>query len=314
MNSLTVLCIFTLLVGVFSHAKLEYPKPYNPNPSTTSPCGGAAALLLPSAIWTQGDSLNITWTIVASDGNGVVSMAIDTTGGLAFTSAQAVSIPLVGTNPTTGPNRPYTYTFTVPMDLTCTSSNKMCPVQVKTSANWFACTNVEVRAYVAPSASSTGSSSDPTADVNAVQCETISGSSGVIFCNGKIGANVQIGAGETAYNVDQYVKNTYYQNINKTTVFANGTSNPECGILYKDFLCDLSFPPCGTAVSTGLRTGGSCQKQCSDTMTACGVTNIHVGLYPCDSYPLTCFGCRLSVVSLMASVVLPLFMTIYNRL
>jgi len=313
MKSLTVICVFTLLIGVWSHARLQYPKPYNPNPSQATPCGGAAALTIPAAIWTQGDTLNMTWVIVAGDGNGQVIMSIDTSGGTSFSGPNAVNIPLVGTNPTSGDNKPYYYNFQVPLSLTCTSANKMCPVQVH-SASWYACTNVEVKAFVAAASSTGGSGDDHTAAVDAVQCETVTAASLISYCLDIVGTDVQIGAGETPKGVDDYVKNTFYQNINNTNVFLNGTNNPECRVLYKNFLCESSFPPCGAAVTTGLRTGGSCRQQCMDTMAACGVTNIHSGLYNCDSYPLTCFACRFSTVSLMASILLPLFMAIYNRL
>jgi len=316
MNRLTIVCVLTFIIGVFGHAKLEYPKAYNPNPSTAAPCGGAAALTLPAAIWTQQDVLNITWTVVAGDGNGQVLMTIDTTGGTTFTAANPnrVDITLNGMNPTSGTNKPYLFTFTVPSTLVCTSTNGMCPVQVH-SSGWYACTNVQVRAYVAPSSGggSTGSSG-PTANVNAVQCQTITGASGVNYCSDKLGADVQIGSGETPDGVDLYVRNTFYQNINNTNVFANGTTNAACATLYKKFLCDASFPACGTAVTTGLRGLGSCKQRCYDAMTACGVTNIHSGLYPCDTYPDVCFACRMSVMSMIASVLLPLLMAFYNRL
>jgi len=319
MNRLTIVCVLTFIIGIFGHAKLEYPKPYNPNPSTAAPCGGAAPLTIPAAIWTQQDQLHINWTVVAGDGNGQVLMGMDTTGGTTFTSANPnyVTMVLSGSNPTSGANKPYVFTFTVPSDLVCTSANGMCPVQVH-AAGWYACTNIQVRAYVpsGSSASSTGVSSDTAnvANVNQVKCQTLTGASGVAFCDYKVGADVQIGSGETPEGVDLYVKNTFNQNLNNVNVFANGTLNPDCATLYKYFLCDSSFPPCGTAASTGLRGEGSCKQRCYDTMIACGVTNIHSGLYPCDSYPDVCFACRMSVMSMIASVLLPLLMALYNRL
>jgi len=151
--------------------------------------------------------------------------------------------------------------------------------------------------------------------VDLVRCQTLTAASGITYCIDQIGTDAQIGIGETPDGVDAYVKNTFYQNINNTLVFANGTLNPDCGLLYKKFLCDSSFPACGTAARTGLRDGsGSCKERCYETMAACGVTDIHSGLYVCGTYPDTCFACRMSVMSMIASLVLPLLMAFHHRL
>lgn len=68
-----------------------------------------------------GKNNSFTWQVVAGDGNGPVTVSIDTAGGTSFTLLQvaATKIPTVGT---------YTLTIFVPAGTVCTGTGGLCTV------------------------------------------------------------------------------------------------------------------------------------------------------------------------------------------
>lgn len=58
-----------LVAGVFGHARLLNPVPWNKGFSKTAPCGGGAKLP-PSATWVFGEPVEIKWDLIAGDGAG----------------------------------------------------------------------------------------------------------------------------------------------------------------------------------------------------------------------------------------------------
>jgi len=58
-----------LVAGVFGHARLLNPVPWNKGFSKTAPCGGGSKLP-PSATWVIGEKPQFKWDLIAGDGAG----------------------------------------------------------------------------------------------------------------------------------------------------------------------------------------------------------------------------------------------------
>jgi hypothetical protein len=165
---LFVAVALALVAGVYGHARLLSPVPWNRNPSTNSPCGGATKLAS-TATWVQGSTVTIQWQLIAGDGAGPcvcvcvcggcargrrlttavvsgglgsVSITLDTLGTSNPVGSAGSQTPVTFSPATTAGNlATYSYSFTVPVGVTCPSSG--CTIQV-TSANWFSCATVNI--------------------------------------------------------------------------------------------------------------------------------------------------------------------------
>jgi len=294
-----LLALLCVIAYVYAHAVSIVPPAWNPNPSTTNPCGAGQNTNSPVATWTQNTQASITWQVVAADGAGPVSMIIDTTGAQNFAGTTAVKVPLVGATP--GAVGTFQFTAAIPA-VTCTGPKSTCTVQLATT-NWFSCATVSI---VNPNSNATAA---PTVAPNCYLA------SGLTFCTWMNGQYVTLPAGSISpITMDWNVQDTYNLYLGKPNVFQtpNGAG---CLGWYKKFLCGLNFQPCGANYGKG-----GCYQGCVNTNSFCTVDPSHITLYNCTNYPNTvsdltgnCNGAQqvqvsaLVIISALISMVVFLF-------
>ena len=261
------LLLLAFVACALAHSVLQTPTPYNTNPTKTGLCGvntiTPAMRSTPSAVWSPGDTVSISWHLVASDGGGKVIGLFDPRGGTNFTVAAWTPFD------TAGSNKFYTQTFKVPDNLDCSQSpTKLCTMRVYTDSGWVSCTTVNI------------STCNPSCKAIPVTSTCTTLTTATPFCNATV-ASVRQGA--TAADIDAELQSTWTTNRANPNVFTNGNS-AACQASYKDFLCTSSLPPCDP--TSGALTKQACRGQCRQTMEDCQVTEEHRSLYDCDSLPL----------------------------
>jgi len=284
---------------VSAHAVSIMPPAWNPNPSTTAPCGNGANPQATSINWNIGTTQTITWQVLALDGAGAVTVLIDTTGGQTFTQGTSPSMTLTGTIPP-GVGT-YNFTSTVP-NVKCTGTGGTCTLQLKSSSGWYSCATVAIVDPNNPPATKA-----PTLPPN---CQP---AFGLTFCTMMNGQNVYLPNGQiSAISLDHAVNSAYTQYLANPKVFHN-PYDTNCQGWFKKFICGLNFQPCGAAYGTG-----GCQQACLNTNSFCQVDNSHLTLYQCGNYTNTvsdltgpCNGAAsmtVSAIVLFASALLMLVM------
>jgi len=252
---------FFAVIGVNGHAKLVEPLAWNPNPSTSPPCGGS--LSLPTGVsvsqWQIGSVQTVTWTIVVSDGEGLVTIKVDPRGGTNFSQ----SIAYTGITPNA--LGPFYFTLTVP-SITCTGANG-CTIQVRSPNGWNGCASVLFTA--APT----------TVPPPQPSCETLSGLS---YCTMMNGFQAIVPAGQTAAAADNNIQLSYGSNSVNVEVI-DDIANPSCPALLKYVLCTNGFPPCAGASTWG------CSSICQQMNVTCEMNPTHYLFFGyCTTYPATC--------------------------
>ncbi|KAL0489860.1 hypothetical protein AKO1_009347 [Acrasis kona] len=258
------LMVCLLAAVVLGHSKLTIPAAWNPNPSTTQPCGGGVAPNGPVVTYTQGNTYPLQWVVVASDGNGPITVSLDTNGG---TTAFSVPVTVAGVMPATG-TKTYNFNITIP-NVSCSGANGKCTMQVKSTSGWYACSSVAITSAVStpsPAPSATG---------------TCMKATGLTFCDSVNGNDVLVPFGQTdPITMDNVLRGTFNNNLNNPAVFATPNAT-FCQSNYKKFLCGRQFQPCD-----GSYLGG-CNQACVALNSICSIKEVHIPLYPCDSYPNT---------------------------
>lgn len=124
--------IFLLSRLVTTHAVLNSPPPFNPNPSKTAVCGGANFVPGVTLVMnlTAGDPLSIAWQVIAGDGTGPVTATV-----YVNSTLQGIATDLDLNAPNVGK---FQKIMTVP-NVPCSNSSQPCIMNVKSSSNWFSC-------------------------------------------------------------------------------------------------------------------------------------------------------------------------------
>lgn len=225
----------------------------------------------------------MSWTVIAGDGSGVVTAAIDPRGGTSFT----FSTNLNGNAPSVGG---YVFGLTVPTGLNCTSAaNSRCTMQVKSSSGWVSCFSFIVGNF--PSQTSTTSKSAIRTSMSITHfhvveeektCTTV-GANQMGFCTSLNDRQVMLSRSKSLALQDSIISSYYNSIYNNTNVFTNGITSETCRLRLKHYLCHVEMPLCGTSSSSQ----GMSQCYCEDTMKECGLTESHQNLFNCSALP-TC--------------------------
>jgi hypothetical protein len=264
-----VFLLFAFVAQISGHARLVIPAAYNPNPSQAAPCGvssiTSAMASTAQATWLDDQNVTITWDLIAADGGGNLLGFFDPLGGTDF-SVPAWSFAF----PTSGSNKIYNVTFTIPGGLNCSKSpTGLCTFQVH-SNTWFSCSTVKICTSNCPVPT------QPPASCKAVTTP-------LAFCPSVAG--VELAAAYDPSDIDQDVASTYTANLANPGVFTT-PNNSNCQALYKSFICSLNMPPCNPQTGVADSSGRACQSQCSQTMKTCGLTPGEQNLYNCNNLPL----------------------------
>jgi hypothetical protein len=256
-----------------AHAYLTTPPGWNTSPST-SPCKTFTASNTALATWRANERVEIVWTVIATDGEGDVSVYLDTTGGnfanFATSPGSYTQILSGGSSPSLGA---HSMLLAIP-DVNCTGGTTKAPLCTiwATQGNWQSCSTV---AILPPC---TTNCTDP--PLPPPKCEQ---ATGLTFCTSLNNHDVLVPTGFSAATIDQGTKLTYDSYLTNVKVFSNGGAQ-NCKSLYKTFLCALETPPCPG--SDGVAVGAPCHKMCTDAMAACQLNETHTNLYPCSDFPL----------------------------
>jgi len=254
------------LRNVSGHAKLNVPTPWNANPSTTAPCGGPTLVTTPSAVFAAGSTQDLTWQVIAGDGEGPVKVTVDTAGVSSNFAAGTAStlVPLTVGGQTPNALGTFDITITLPSPLTCTGTGGICVAQIKGQNNpWSACFSFVT------SAPSTGTG----AAIGQPSCVI---ASGLTFCTPVNGKSVIVPYAMDMLDMDTNAANTYAATRVNTKVFSAGQS-AACGAAYQHYLCGSTFGPCGLGYPPN-----PCHDVCSQVTCYCGLNATHAGLYDCS--------------------------------
>lgn len=266
------------LVGLYdltnAHATLVSPAGWNPSPATQV-CSNFAKSNNALATWRAGDSVVVTWDVVAGDGTGDVAIYLDTRGSNFSQSTSREAdlsqfVVLLAAGPSTSTGKKY-FSIKVP-DVTCNGTNGLCTIFARSTSNWRSCSTVAILPPCSENCTA------PT-----VPPPTCVVATGMTFCTGINNRAVMVPYGFSPAVIDAGTYAAYESYRKNPNVFSNGES-ATCGKLYKEYICTLNTPPC--AGSDGKAVGAVCRKMCRDAMSACQLNVSHVNLYPCDSYKL----------------------------
>lgn len=250
-----------LIVYCFAHSKLNFPTPWNPQPSKSNPCGGAGAPATPAANFKKGATVNLVWQVIAGDGVGDVTVQIDTTGGTNF--ATPVVVTAVGPTPTTVGT--FNFAITVP-SVTCTGTGGFCTLRIFSTSNWFSCSSILI----------TDTGGNVPLPSTCVVPTTNS------FCQMVRSKQVLLPGGQTKPDpYDVTLQQTFNSTLYNPLVFSTPNA-PGCYDAFKYFFCGMNFPLCS-------KQPAGCQSYCLQAMSKCGVTETHKGLYNCTQYTNTDF-------------------------
>jgi len=204
-----------------------------------------------------GSTLSINWKIIAADGEGTVTMNVDTSGGLTFQGGSAVSIAQSGAAPSA--LQQYTLTFAIPSSLTCAATNGLCNAQF-TAQGWVSCSLFQFSTTATP----TNTTTPPTGScVNA---------SGLSYCTQVNGHSVKLLPGQTLVNLDDGAKDTAQADLNNPNVFLAPTT-PGCVSAYQSFVCANTFLQC-TNNNSALTTN-ACFTVANQSSVLCGLKDTH---------------------------------------
>jgi hypothetical protein len=239
-------------VYVSCHARLNYPAPWNSQASKASPCGGGSAPQTPVATWKANQRVYFTWTVIAGDGTGAVTVRIDPAGGQSFSITPTVD-GLV-------PNavRTFNMSFVVP-NINCTR----CTIQAFSTTNWFSCSTVTIENNPPPAPA-------PVSDT----CVTPTSLS---FCSNVVGKKVLLPSGvKDIQTHDNSTRASFEANLANPLVFKT-PNNTGCRDAYKKLICGLSYQDCDRKLKPG------CNQACVATMSLCGLDESHFSLYNCTA-------------------------------
>jgi len=211
-----------------------------------------------NTVWIAGTVVNITWQIVAADGEGTVTLSLDPTGNTTFKNGVVIG--------TTTSVIVYNFTYTVPANTVCTGPGKLCTIQVASSSNWFACASV----LVTPA----GIPPPPTVPVSSCVLAT-----GLNFCSALNGHYVVVPTGVDPVALDATVASTYTANLYNPNVFTTPNATG-CAANYKALVCGDQFPFCTQSTV--------CQATCNAAISACTLTVAEKNLYDCAQGPISC--------------------------
>jgi len=257
MNALATLLAITLLASsVAGHAVLRQPPAWNSNPSKTSPCGGGTATDV-VATYQVGSTVTITWQVVAGDGAGQLSAAVDLNGGTNF----ATTLTVGGSG--AAPTSVGTYQATITMPGTTSAKATL---QVKSSSGWYSCATIKLQ---------TGAVSAQDSPAHSTTCVTLSG---LTFCSDLNGKSVKGFIGnKDPKEVDTELKSTHDSYLGNPLVYKPLMDT--CSETYRKFLCAQTFVPC-----TASDSATACAGTCDDVGFQCGVQPEHTTLYNCDLF------------------------------
>jgi len=259
---------------------------WNPNPSTAL-CGGQspqpALFVFPAGaiVGTTADGaknlIDLSWDVVAGDGEGPVTIAVDQNGGTNFNTPGTVIN--TDNNPTVAQ---HALAIQIPSGITCSGPGNSCTLRVIGSNNWQSC----VTFLINNAGGSTGSApAEPTPSCQAANLPT---GSFCMYANSLSSVFVPIGT--TTQQMDAAALTTYTATRANLKVFSSGLTDPNCGPLYHQYLCETIFfqAGCGAPGSTPssnptLQVATPCRNLCIAMQCLCGLNRTHVGLYPCPS-------------------------------
>jgi len=206
-----------------------------------------------------GNTVTFVWYVLAGDGVGAVTAAIDPTGGTNF------NVPLPLTGPIPGTVGSYTFSATVP-SVTCTGAStdgsKLCSIQFQSTSAWYSCTSVEILTTGTQTVSIPKKCVYPSV---------------LKFCDMINGQNVlipDVGQDLAAYDVT--LKNNFYATLYNPAVF-NSPNTSACGDYFKKLYCGINYPLCSAP------NDGGCGQTCEAINLKCGVTELHKPLFECNT-------------------------------
>jgi len=253
---------------------------WNPNPSTGA-CGGSSPQG-PIFLWdpTSGQTLNLVWQVIAGDGEGNIEAYIDPTGtGQGFPGTPdipASSITQDG-NPSIGY---HPFSFVLPTSATCNGPSNTCAFKVRQvgGSAWQSCITFQSQLVVV-----NGSTGAPPS--NKAAC--VKGSNAT-FCSYVNNHYVAVPPGTTVGEMDANAQFTYQATLGNLKVFSSGNTDPRCPLLYKLYLCSITFTtsncPSGPSGTVPITTSGlSYQGACDAMACYCGLNATHQGLYSCST-------------------------------
>jgi len=213
----------------WGHAALVKPTAFNPNPSRSSPCGGSTALAAAVGSVVASSSFQIQWHVIASDGEGAVTMNLNTAGGQTFSGTNVVT--LSHSEPAPNALATFLLTYSVPSTASCTASNGICYAQF-TASGWFACTALSVSANAA--------AVPPVSNSSLPSCQKASNLS---FCGVVNGNTVLVPGGQSFSNMDIGAQDTVVADLNNPNVFKTPYT-AGCASSYQSFVCANTFRLC----------------------------------------------------------------------
>jgi hypothetical protein len=281
MKSFLALIVASYLVAsVYGHAKLVSPVAFNPNPSKTAPCGGGALPSGAAANWPVGSTQTVSWTQVASDGGGQLSMYIDPKGStdnfMTTTTGAGTGLVSVNFPYSTNANDNYQFTLTVP-DVDCNGPSGLCSVVIFTATSWWACTLVTIK---------TSNVIQPVLVANTTVANCTNATA-LAFCDIVNGHVVSIPTGQTPAQLDASAQSAYTSTLANAKVLST-PSKPGCASALKYLLCSTLFKSCDYhgPSSCDYYKGGSgcfCVTTCIQAAQLCGLNATHVDLFGCGA-------------------------------
>jgi len=256
-----LLCIIS---GVFGHAALVTPKPWWWAASRDRPCGGANYTAVPKAVWPVGSNQSVEWWVIAGDGMGEVHVKINLRGNTDFNNWTYLQwLPFE--QPKIDKLGYFTLSTTVP-NVQCDGPNNTCTLQFYTDSGggWYSCTTVKIVCNGCEGGI-------PISRDDCVKASNLS------FCKAKSGNQVLVPDGQTADQIDKLTQETFDLNHQNPNVFTNGNTSA-CMTALNEMLCELYLTPCGNSSSSYTR------QKCNQTLTTCGLTAPHKGLYNCSVF------------------------------
>jgi len=245
--------LFLCIASCAAHNRLISPTPWSPTPIKVPPCGGGFALTVPQAYWVAGSTVQIQWDVIG-DGLGLLNAYLDPLGGTDFNVQLLynISVPNLGAN---------FFNISVP-NVPCTGYNNTCSLQVNSTDGWNECSSISI---VQPCTDCTPENPPGPSCVTAV---------GLNYCSQYNNTKISLGAGFNYQNLDLMVNWTIVE-YSAMPIFSHGET-PQCQALFKKYLCATVFPTCKGESQT-------CEEDCNDFKTQCGMEASHEALYDCSA-------------------------------
>jgi len=277
---LALIVVSYLIASVYGHAKLVSPVAFNPNPSKTAPCGGGALPSGAAANWPVGSTQTVSWTQVASDGGGQLSMYIDPKGStdnfMTTTGGSGTGLVSVPFPYSTSQNQNYQFSLTVP-DVNCNGPSGLCSVVIFTETSWWACTLVSIK---------TTNANPPPVFVNTTNGTCVN-ATGLTFCDMVNKHVVSVPTGQSAAQLDTSAQIAYTSTLANAKVLST-PGKPGCTSALKYLLCATLFKSCeykGPASCDYYKGGVGCfcVTTCIQAQQLCGLNATHADLFGCGA-------------------------------